>query len=392
MITKSVDKQLSLAADGQIHWQEDPSNPLTGPVIGRVEKGGDILHPKAAITADPLPGGEDKEAVAIFVQGWLDRHVQTILAPLFTLNSDEGIDGPAKEIAQAVYNALGIIPRDEVQSLINQLTEETRQPLRNRRLRMGPLLVYLPELNKPASVRLQALLWNLWNGLDLPAIVPADGIVSFSVRDQDIDPKYYRGIGYPVYGPRAIRVDMLDRVVCAVYDNAKDGKLQVQHQMAEWLGSNIADLYEILAAMGHTKVHDPLEEKIKAEEGEEAVSDAPAKQDVKPEENAEDASAEAPEEKPAEQQEQKQEVQKRPELATFRLKRGKASESYTPKARQHPKGNFSSDTKKVPFKKKGKKSDKKKPHDKKRVISTGPKPKAEDSPFAVLQQLKFKDD
>ena len=75
----------------------------------------------------------------------------------------------------------------------------------------------------------------------LPAEVPADGIVSFSIKDKDVDADYYRAIGYPVYGPRAMRVDMLDRVVCAVYDGAKDGKFMAQHQMAEWLGSNIED-------------------------------------------------------------------------------------------------------------------------------------------------------
>lgn len=379
MITKSIDKQLSLAADGRIHWQADPTNPLTGPVIGKVVKGSDVLHPVAEVQAEAALEGESTEDVQAFVQGWLERHLRTVLAPLFTLGAEEEIDGPAKEIAMAVYNALGIIPRDEVQPFIDQLTDETRQPLRQRRLRMGPLLVYLPELNKPASVRLQALVWNLWHGLDLPAQVPADGIVSFSVRDLNaIDPKYYRAIGYPVYGPRAIRVDMLDRVVCAIYDTAKEGKFQAQHQMAEWLGSNIADLYDILEAMGHSKAYDPLEEKIKAEEAGEAP-----KEEAAPEEQ--------PEEKSAEQQEHKE--QKRPELATFRLKKGKASENKKPFA---PRAEKSKSEKPASFKKKPKKQDKKKQFpknkDKERVISTGPKPKAEDSPFAVLQQLKFKDD
>lgn len=131
---------------------------------------------------------------------------------------------------------------------------------------MGPLLVFMPELNKPAAINLRAFLLSLWNDKPLPAEKPNDGIVSFSVEGKDIDKDYYRSIGYPVYGPRSIRVDMLDRVICAVYDGAKDGRFQARHEMAEWLGSNIADLYAVLEAMGHTKTHDPLEEKIKAEE------------------------------------------------------------------------------------------------------------------------------
>ena len=53
---------------------------------------------------------------------------------------------------------------------------------------------------------------------------------------------------------------MLDRVICAVYDAAKEGKFQAPHQMAEWLGSNITDLYAVLEAMGHTKIYDPADE------------------------------------------------------------------------------------------------------------------------------------
>src|SRR5690606_14147693 len=100
---------------------------------------------------------------------------------------------------------------------------------------------------------------------ELPAETPKDGMVSFSVADKTVDADYYRSIGYPVYGPRSIRVDMLDRVVCAVYDSAKDGKFQAQHKMAEWLGCNILDLYAVLEAMGHKIIHDPAAEKAKDE-------------------------------------------------------------------------------------------------------------------------------
>lgn len=351
MILKSEDKQFSLGEDGRIHWQEDATNPLTGPAIGHIEKGGDILKPVVVLS-------EGDAEVQAHVQGWLERYLQDKLAPLFVLADETLIEGPARDIAKAVYDALGIIPREEVQELINKLDEAGRAALRKRRLRMGPLLLYLPELNKPASVRLQALVWNLWHGLDLPAAVPKDGIVSFSVKDQDVDEKYYRAIGYPVYGPRSIRVDMLDRVVCAVYDGSKDGKFQAQHQMAEWLGSNISDLYDVLEAMGHKKIYDPLEKKIEAEEKGEEAKDEP-KDGVKEEAKAE-----------------------KPELATFRLKRGKASEKEKPRAPQ-----------KQNSKPKSKKPKKGKPkQDRPKSIQTGPKPKPEDSPFAILQNLKLGND
>jgi ATP-dependent RNA helicase SUPV3L1/SUV3 len=120
-------------------------------------------------------------------------------------------------------------------------------------------LVFLPALNKPAGVKLRGLLYALWNDKPLPPPLPRDGVVSQKV-DESANRDFYRAIGYPVYGPRAIRIDMLDRVISAVYDNAKDGKFQAQHKMAEWLGCQIDDLYGVLTAMGHRKIEAPVKE------------------------------------------------------------------------------------------------------------------------------------
>ncbi len=256
--------------------------------------------------------------------------------------------------------------------------------------------MFLPELNKPAAVRLRAILLTLWNGRDLPADVPKDGIVSFSVTDKQVDADYYRAIGYPVYGPRSIRVDMLDRVVCAVYDGAKDGKFQAEHKMAEWLGSNILDLYAVLEAMGHKMIHDPAVERAKEETATAAAVETPAPVTEEPKAEETAAVVEAP---AAEAVQPKT----KPVLATFRLKRGKANDAARPPRPEKKEKTFTNKDKK-PFgerKKDDEKSFKKKkggrPKDDRRddredrVYSSVPD-KFEDSPFAVLQNLKLGND
>ena len=145
-----------------------------------------------------------------------------------------------------------------------------------------------------------------------PVKLPADGIVSAKIEDENPNEDYYRAIGYPLYGGRAVRIDMLDRVISCVYDHATGGKFQARHEMAEWLGCSIADLYKVLEAMGHVKAHDPADE-IKDE------GDAPEIERAE-EKTVEDKPA-AGEEKAAEKK-----LDVKPELATFRLKKGKASQ------------------------------------------------------------------
>ena len=390
MILKSEDKQFKLADDGQILWQADATNPLPGAPVGRIKKGDVLLKPRAEVNDSNLLDGSDKTAVGEKLQDWLDRHIHFTLEPLFRLTGGDDLTAQARGIAFQLQEALGILPRASLEDLIAPLDEEGRKALRARKVRMGPLLVFLPELNKPAAVRLRGILLTLWQGKDLPAELPKDGIVSFTVADKTIDADYYRSIGYPVYGPRSIRVDMLDRVVCAVYDGAKDGKFQAEHKMAEWLGSNILDLYAVLDAMGHKMIHDPAAEKVKAEE-------TPKEETV-----AVEASAESSPEVAV-----VPEVKAKPELATFRLKRGKANEAAKPRPektfeKREPKEKYFSKPDKKPFDKKdkdkfSKKKDGGKPKREERdnredCIYTSNPDKFEDSPFAILQQLKLGND
>ncbi len=392
MILNSIDKQLKLAEDGQISWQKDLTDPRPGEVIATIVRGDAVLAPKVKMIDTPVLADQDASAVQEFTQNWLDQHLKTALEPLFKLQEDDIADGAPKDIAAKLFDAMGILPREELEDLIAKMDEEGRATLRSKKIRFGPLLVYLPELNKPASIRLRALLLSLWNDKDLPAEVPVDGIVSFVVADKDIDATYYRSIGYPVYGPRSIRVDMLDRVVCAVYDTAKDGKFMAQHQMAEWLGSNIADLYAVLEAMGHTKEYDPadeIKEESQAEENAKPLDNETVDKKIEtPAETVQEVEVKAEDKRPEPvviSMEKKEQV--KPDLATFRLKKGKAiksqSASHSTKSKDAKK--FSSDKKK--FKPKGKKPADKKPQGQ-RVYKAEAESKPEDNPFAILQQLK----
>ena len=355
--------QFTLSPEGQILWQEKVNNPAPGVAVAGLEKGAHILKPEIKIIENEHTAKHDQTALMNNFKLWLETHFKDVLEPLMLLEVPKGQDvkeDAVSKIAASVYDGLGIVPRADLEGVIAELTTETRTELRSKKIRLGPILVFIPALNKPAAVKLRALLWSLYHGKDLPASVPADGIVSVVVEDKDANADYYRSIGYPLYGGRAVRIDMLDRVISCVYDNAEGGKFQARHEMAEWLGSTIEDLYKVLEDMGHTKIHDPADEKPQEEK--------------KPEEGAEAK-------KEGEGAEKKEQV--KPELATFRLKKGKAFQT---------KGK--GDDKRKPKKKKedgGKKKDfkkKKKKDDGPRVIKIEAKTKDEDNPFAVLQQLK----
>lgn len=361
-------------------------------MIAHVVKGDSLLKPKVVLADSQIFEGQDTDLIITKLQEWLSTSIHFSLESLFRLIAGDDHTDASRAIAESVFEALGIVPRDSLNDDIAKLDEEGRKALRARKVRMGPIVIYMPDLNKPAAIKLRALLLTLWQDKALPAQTPPDGMVSLAIADKEIDADFYSKIGYPVFGPRAIRVDMLDRVICAIYDNADKGMFKAQHKMAEWLGCNIPDLYAILEAMGHTKVNDPIEEKVKEEEETAPVAEAVEEAPVITEAVAEVPATEAPavDAKPA--------VIK-PDLATFRLKRNKPAVD-----RERFKKPFKKDDNKdKPKREDGKRDDKKfkgKPRDKdrapredkERVFSANATAKPEDNPFAILQQLKMGND
>lgn len=324
----------SVADDGQIFFQPQANNPLPGVAVGRVVKGDGLLAPKA------VADGHDK------VQEWLDIHVRTVLEPLFKLKQVEGegaLTGVAAGIGERLYEHLGVIHRSDLEDLISGLDADMRKALRTKGVRLGPVLAFLPALVKPAAIKMRALLWGLWNDKALPVAKPSDGRVSEVVDPAAIDRNFYRMIGYPVFGPRCIRIDMIDRVVTDIYDTAVQGVFEAKHKYAEWFGSSLDDLYAILESMGHRRLKDaPKAEvaEVAAEGAAEvavdaaqavAVVSAPTTPPAISETLKDEASVAAVEVVEAVAADQPLQPKAQPVPVKFILKRGKMSERPQPK-------------------------------------------------------------
>lgn len=265
--------RFSLDDSGVIFWQADATNPLPGIAIGNIAKGEALLTPSFT-----LSDASKNEAVADFMA----IYVRQVLEPLFMLLQTEGegaLSGAALSIGQKLFDNLGVIHRSQLEDEIAALDADTRKALRSKGVRLGPVLVFLPALVKPAAVRLRAMLWAVWNGKTLPISLPADGRVSEMVDLEAVDRGFYRMIGYPIFGPRAIRIDMLDRVVTDIYDTAQKGVFEAKHRYAEWLGCGLDDLHAILESMGHRKMRETTAEQGAATEetAEAQVADESAK-------------------------------------------------------------------------------------------------------------------
>lgn len=342
--------RFTLHEDGQITWQDNKTNPLPGDPVASIQKGQDTLMPSVKLIDSDMIDQSQKAQLQDTITTWVQSHLKDILVPLYYLmdETDTPLEGVAKGIGHQLYENLGVIHRSEIENLIPDLTPELRVGIRKKKIKMGPILVFMPELVKPAAINLRALLWGLWNDRDLPMPRPADGRVSVQIDPKAADRNFLRSIGYPVFGNLCIRIDMLDRVVTDIYDSAKEGKFQAQHKYMEWLGCGEDDLYAVLDSMGFKR----------------------QKTDKEPEKTIEDTEKTDNAGKTIEKTEEKK------ELAVYFVKKGKISDRPKPK----------------PFKKTDKKphKGKNKPQNTAKTFQAKPKKTEidDDSPFAILKQLQ----
>jgi len=203
------DEAFALALDGAIRWRGEP--------IAKLQAGEKVLEPRFLILADEQLSGSAREGVDARLALWLKAHVRKLLGPLLTLETGEGLDGIGRGVAYQIAEHLGVLDRSVVQNDVKTLAQDARSVLRKLGVRFGAYHLSVPALLKPAPRALAAQLWSLKHGqgetkgLDDLVHLAASGRTSMPV-DEAIPKALYRAAGFRVCGPRALRVDILERL------------------------------------------------------------------------------------------------------------------------------------------------------------------------------------
>jgi ATP-dependent RNA helicase SUPV3L1/SUV3 len=263
-LARAGDGEIVLSSDGYLRWQGEP--------IARLVASDDVLKPRFVILADEQLSGPPRDMVEGRLASWLTAHVSALLKPLLDLGQDQSLAGMARGIAFRLVEKLGILDRREVQEDVRGLEQDARASLRRHGVRFGAHHVYVPALLKPGPSTLLAQLWALKSrdtdvaGLaELPAI-SASGRTSIAV-DPSFDAEVYRRFGFRVYGARAVRIDILERLADLIRPAlawrpgvtgerpagaVADGRgFSVTPAMTSLLGSSGEDMAIILKGLGY---------------------------------------------------------------------------------------------------------------------------------------------
>ena len=252
-----------LTRNARILWRDEE--------IARLEAGDDPMKPTVVVLADEQLSAPDKEKVQQRLDAWVGEVTAERLKALVELKGAEDVAGLARGIAFRLTENFGIVKRDSIADEMRQLDQPSRAQLRKYGVRFGAFNIFLPPLLKPAAAELTLALWVLNKGaaaglsLDNLPEPPRAGLTSVTI-DSAVPEDFYRAAGYHVCGPRAIRVDMLERLADSIRPllawrasepgqtpprgSSGDGGFMVTPEMMSILGCSSAELGAVLTTLG----------------------------------------------------------------------------------------------------------------------------------------------
>ncbi|WP_186464849.1 helicase-related protein [Azospirillum brasilense] len=230
-----------------------PDGVLTadGLPVARLGPGPSVLTPAVLPFDEGLLDQGQLDRVRVRLERWLKDRVAARLRPLLALRDADDLTGAARGLAFQLVENMGAMPRAPVAPMVEGLEKADRKALSRHGVRLGVSHLYLTALAKPGAVELRGLLWAVKHRLPLPVPIPPPGRVS--VEATGAPPAFWDAIGYPAAGPRALRVDMLDRLETELLTAAKEGRAVAEPALAQMIGAKPDELGAVMKGLGYTR-------------------------------------------------------------------------------------------------------------------------------------------
>ena len=214
-------------------------------VIGQMTRGVDVLRPEVTLALREEIGSGLKMRISRRLVAWTRDLVTELLGPLHS-EGRQRLSAAARGLVYQIEHGLGTIRSEGARDQLASLSEDDQRWLSGLGVKLGASVVYVAPLLKPAAILKRIALCTAFAPGRARLAPPRPGAVSMA-RRHDIDADTYATVGYPVFGPRAIRADVAERVHRHLATAEADGRSR--SQLASWIGCPASQLPPILAEL-----------------------------------------------------------------------------------------------------------------------------------------------
>jgi ATP-dependent RNA helicase SUPV3L1/SUV3 len=226
---------LRLDLDGRI------VHDATKRAVGQIVRGKSIGRPDVRLLDADDVGAGAKSRLQRRMLAFARDVVADLLGGIDELSSAPASSAHVRGLVHRLEQGLGTAHERDLADVIALLTDEERIAFERAGVRFGAGVVYLPRGLTNAAIAARIALASVAFATRLRP--PSGGAVSF-VAPRGIDRPAFTAIGFPIFGPRAVRADVIDRVLTRV--RAADGGDHDDAEIASWLGAPTKDVKKIL--------------------------------------------------------------------------------------------------------------------------------------------------
>ncbi|MGK2284768.1 helicase-related protein [Pedomonas sp. V897] len=249
-----------------------------GARVASLTPGRDPLAPRVRLEVGAaLLAAAEKASVLARLEAWVAARTQALLKPLARLSrlaegeEAKNVGGAARGLAVHLVQGLGVVPRETARAQVDALSRDERRWLAKAGVRIGARHVFAPAVLKPAAMQWRIALWAAAHpeAGALPAL-PENAPVSVAVAPS-APRALYTAAGYWVVGDKAVRVDLVERLLDVLREEARGGAPVVPTgQLVSMVGLSQADFSRLMVALGYRRTLLPPREG--AAEGEKIVA------------------------------------------------------------------------------------------------------------------------
>jgi ATP-dependent RNA helicase SUPV3L1/SUV3 len=218
-------------------------------VIGTMTAGVDRLHPEVALASSDDVGAGARSRVQRRLVAWTRDLVNLMFAPLRHPDT-EALSPAGRGLLYQLERNLGTVLTGRAREQLASLSREDRVLLTRLGVQLGRRLVFVPALLSPQALLQRAALC----AASLPVTAsfePPDPAAVSVPANVAVQRDVYTALGFPVFGPRAIRADVAEQASQLLRRAAKRGPFSVPAPLAPLLACPDDEAARIVRAFGY---------------------------------------------------------------------------------------------------------------------------------------------
>lgn len=222
---------------------------FAGQPVAQMTRGPDLLRPEVQLVGAESFGAGAKSQVQRRMVAWTRDFVAELLAPIRALPQGAAPSPAGRGLLYQLEQGLGSVLRARAEAQVRNLKPEDRKIVGRLGLKVGELTIFAPELLTPWAVTRRAALWTARAGRTIEAPEGASAAIA-----EGAEVAGFHAIGFPPFGPRALRADVAERVFLKLQEAVRAGPARLPEEVAGWIEGSIGELEEVAIAMGFVEI------------------------------------------------------------------------------------------------------------------------------------------